>query len=90
MFLSLHEIIEIVTSPKIDASTIAYLAILIDNYLEDRQSNFPNEKMKPKHNYLKHYPRLILQFGPLIHLWILRFESKHGFFKRCIRSAKNF
>ena len=59
-------------------------------YIESRQSLFPLEPLKPKHNFLKHYPRLIMEFGPLIQLWSLRFESKHSYFKRCFRSAQNF
>lgn len=90
LFLLLHDIVEIVCAPKLKDSDIAYLSILIDEYLEDRLSCFPDEKLKPKHHFLKHYPKLILQFGPLIHLWTLRFESKHCYFKRCIRSAQNF
>lgn len=90
LYLLLHDIVEIVCAPVIQESSIAYLAILIDEYLEGRQSLFPNEKLKPKHHFLRHYPRLILQFGPLIHLWTLRFESKHCYFKRCIRSAQCF
>lgn len=90
LFLLLHDIVEIVCAPKIKDSDIAYLAVLIDEYLEDRLSCFPNEKLRPKHHFLKHYPKLILQFGPLIRLWTLRFESKHCYFKRCVKSAQNF
>ena len=43
-----------------------------------------------KHHYLLHYVELIIHFGPLIHLWILRFESKHTFFRRCARRLHNF
>lgn len=37
-----------------------------------------------------HYSQLIRQFGPLSHVWTMRFEEKHQYFKQCIRSAKNF
>lgn len=37
-----------------------------------------------------HYPELILQFGPLIWVWTMRSESKHTFFKKCMRNIKNF
>jgi len=29
-------------------------------------------------------------FGPLIHVWTMRMESKHSFFKRCARNSHNF
>lgn len=31
-----------------------------------------------------------MEFGPLLRVWTLRFESKHTYFKRCIRNLKNF
>ncbi|KAG1673610.1 Zinc finger protein ZXDC [Nymphon striatum] len=90
MFLQLKYIVELVCAPKINEANIAYLAVLIDQYLEDRQTIFENHKLKPKHHYLRHYPYLILQFGPLIHVWTMRFESKHAYFKRCVRYLQNF
>ena len=39
---------------------------------------------------MAHYPGLILQFGPLIRVWTLRFESKHSYFKKCARNSQNF
>lgn len=51
---------------------------------------FPEVPLKPKHHFLRHYPALILKFGPLIRLGTLRFENKHSYFKRCARHLKNF
>lgn len=31
-----------------------------------------------------------MRLGPLIRLWTMRFESKHSYFKRCVRRSKNF
>ena len=55
-----------------------------------RLSIFPDKSLRPKHHYLAHYPWLILQFGPLIRVWTLRFESKHSYFKKCARYSMNF
>lgn len=41
-------------------------------------------------HYLCHYPELITQFGPLIHLWTMRFESKQTYFKQYVRKRHNF
>lgn len=90
MFLLLRDIVEVICAPEIKEADIAYLSILIDEYLEDRKCNFPYERLKPKHHYLKHYPRLILEYGSLIRVWTLRFESKHSFFKQCIKYSQNF
>lgn len=68
LFLLLHDIVDIVCAPQIKQSDIAYLNVLIEEYLEGRQSHFPQVKLKPKHHFLRHYPELILQFGSLIRL----------------------
>lgn len=51
---------------------------------------FPSDHLKPKHRYLLYYASLILKLGPLIQLWAMRFESKHSYFKRCVRTTQNF
>lgn len=90
LVLQLKDIVDLVCAQKISLSQVAYLDIMIQEYLESRKSLFPGTPLKPKHHYLRHYPSLILKFGPLIRLWTMRFESKHGYFKRCARHLKNF
>lgn len=48
---------------------------------------FPDQQLEPKHEYVSHYPKLIICFGPLIHL---RFESKHTYYKQCAWKLHNF
>lgn len=55
-----------------------------------RQRLFPDINLRSKHHYIFHYCKLILEFGPLIKVWTMRFESKHRFFKRTIRNLLNF
>lgn len=88
--LQLKDIVDLICAQNISLSQIAYLDILIQEYLELRKMLFPEVQLKPKHHYLRHYSALILKFGPLIRLWTLRFESKHSYFKRCARHLKNF
>ena len=35
-----------------------------------------------------HYASLTLKFGPLMHLWTMRLESKQSYFERCIRYSQ--
>ncbi len=88
--LQLREIVELICAPAISTGQIAYLRVIIDEYLHCRKQAFPNHPLKPKHHYVSHYPELIVQFGPLIRLWTLRFESKHTYFKQCLRKLRNF
>lgn len=88
--LKLREIVELVCAPKIHTNHVAYLNVLIREYVQMRVDIFPDSPIKPKHHFLLHYPDLILKFGPLIHLWTMRFESKHTYFKQCARKLHNF
>lgn len=90
LILQLREIVELVCAPAITAGQVAYLKVLIEEYVFSCQRCFPASLLKPKHHYLCHYLELILHFGPLIRLWTLRFESKHTFFKQCARTLHNF
>ena len=88
--LLLRLIVELVCAPKISYSQIAFLSEIISGYIQLRCCNFPHKKLRPKHHFVMHYPWLILQFGPLIHLWTLRFESKHRYFTTIVRPCHNF
>lgn len=77
-------------SPTLQSSQVAFLKVLVEEYLEGRADLFPERKLRPKHHFLLHYYYLIFMFGPLIKVWTLRFESKHSFFKRCARYCQNF
>ena len=88
--LQLKDIVDLICAQKISLSQVAYLDILIQEYLESRKCLFPETTLKPKHHFMRHYPALILKFGPLIRVWTMRFESKHSYFKRCARHLKNF
>lgn len=88
--LKLREIVELVCAPKIHTNQVAYLKLLVEEYLESRAAIFSDRPLKPKHHFLLHYPDLIIKFGPLIRLWTLRFESKHTYFKQCARKLHNF
>ena len=51
---------------------------------------FPNFQLRPKHHFIEHYPHLIKCFGPLVHLWTMRFEGKHKVFKKIVCATQNF
>ncbi|XP_072050319.1 uncharacterized protein [Amphiura filiformis] len=89
LVLKLKDIVEFVVSTNLQPSQVAYLEVLIHEYIADRKALFP-QPLRPKHHFLTHYAWNILMFGPLIRLWTLRFESKHSYFKRCARYAQNF
>lgn len=90
LYLCLKEIVMLLVLPKLHLTQMEYLRVLIQDYLSHRVKAFPEVPLKPKHHYMCHYPNLCYDYGPLCHLSTLRFESKHSYFERVIRSSQNF
>lgn len=90
LILSMRKIVNVMLAFRLSIDQIAVLKNDIKQYLELRISLFPDVMLKPKHHFLEHYPKLIQDFGPLRHMWTLRFESKHKYFKDVIRHSPNF
>ena len=90
MVTHLKKVCQLVCAPALSMGQIASLAFEIRQFLELRKECFPNDNLKPKHEFIYHYPKLMELFGPLKHLWTLRFESKHGDFKKQVKHIQNF
>lgn len=71
----IREIISILFIEHFHLNQIDYLRVLISEHHELYLAHYGH--LKPKFHYLIHYPKIILNIGPLIHIWTLRFESKH-------------
>ena len=56
-------------------------------FLKQYTHLYPDSGLKPKAHYFTHYSNDTRKFGPLIKT--LRFESKHGYFKKSIANSKN-
>jgi len=44
----------------------------------------------PKLHFLVHYPRLLEVYGPLKHLWCMRFEACHQYYKKVAKISNNY
>ena len=82
-FLVMLKICSIAFAPLATYDTIAYLGILIQEYLTLFQTLYPATTLKPRHHYMIHYPSQIRMFGPLIYSWTMRQESKLSLLKGC-------
>ena len=69
LFLVLLKICAIALSPTCTQHNIAYLRVLIEEYLFEFSQLYPNENMRPKHHYMVHYASQIERLGPLIQSW---------------------
>lgn len=85
LYLKLREIVDIITSPKITMSKIKKLEDLIKVHHDLFKEFFGD--LKAKFHIMIHYLRILIQNGPLIYFWSMRFESKHREFKKVFVST---
>ena len=84
----LHELVNILLLKTVSREIINYLESLIAEHHRKYQNVF-GTKLKPKHHFLIHYPRLLRKLGPMCHLWTMRFEGQHLEYKFIAQSARS-
>ena len=94
LIIKLLDISQLITAPKLTLYEIDHLLKdTVYEYLDLRVQAIDElgmSRIRPKHHYMCHYYELYKFQGPLIHLWAMRMEQKHCFFKGIIRTSKNF
>lgn len=78
---------EIMFAYSVTVSQIAYLDLLITDYTLLLQLAFGD--FTPKCHFITHYPHLMTIYGPLRHLWFMRFESYHQYLKIIVQNTGN-
>ena len=90
MILHLRTVCSLVCAPALSMGQVAELSVEIHSYITLTIECLPDRKLIPKQEFLLHYPALIEIFGPLKHSSTLKFERKHGGFKKQIKHIPNF
>ncbi|XP_032458006.1 uncharacterized protein LOC116738689 [Nasonia vitripennis] len=75
MYIYLRKIVDILMSPRIVDAHVTTLTKLIEK-LNSLYLHF-YKALKPKFHFLTHYPAIIDSFGPCVHYWTMRYESRH-------------
>lgn len=86
---SLLQISQIVYSSEISENELVALEKEVTHHLESVQEYF-NVELIPKHHFMLHYSNTIRAMGPLVHMNMMRFESKHKTFKDFAKVNQNF
>lgn len=84
----LLQILQILYSTSIRQCDVDRLRILLREHLSFLVDN--GAVLTPKHHMTTHYPNLIKKIGPLIHSWMMRFESKHKMFTDLVHLTYNY
>lgn len=86
VYLILRQIFALVTSISIQEGCSELLSSLVKEHHRLAQTVL-HRKLKPKDHLLLHYGSVMADCGPLIHLWGMRFESKHKESKDVLASS---
>lgn len=83
LYKSLKWVLMLVTSPKVTSGTPSQLKEAIKILCSLYIKLFGH--LKFKFHLLIHYPEILKRFGPLVHFWCMRYESRH----RLLKAASN-
>lgn len=86
--VSLLRIVEIMFSSEITEYDLSTLNEIIHTLLEGIKKE--NIKFIPKLHFMLHYASKIRSNGPLVHMSMARYESKHKVFKDFCKTTSNF
>ena len=89
LLLLLADVVELAATPIVSSALCYFMADVIESFLMLFNELFPDDSMTPKFHFITHYPQLMMEFGPLIRCWTLRFEGKHMYFKELTHRTKN-
>lgn len=81
LYLLLKEIIEFLQSRSVSEDSASAFKVLVLEH-HNQYMKCTNERLKPKHHNLVHYPRVMMQSGPLILLSVMRLEGFHKTLKK--------
>lgn len=86
LFVSLRRIVDIIMRPSVPLDHCD----LLTRYVQEHHSlymNLTGRNLTIKFHNLVHYPRLIREYGPLIHTWSMRYDAKHKVLKSVATSV---
>ena len=91
IYLTLSNICDIVFAPSVEMEWVSYLDVQIQEFLKRFASycDFAG-RIKPKMHFMICYPALIIKFGPVRHLWAMKFEAFHQKVKKVMKRCSSF
>jgi len=88
LYTLLRQILSIVLQFTINNDDINLLEKLVENHHVLYVKLF-KDTLKPKHYFMIHYAHIMKFVGPLIHIWTMRFETKHRPLKQSALMSNN-
>lgn len=89
LYILCRKMTEIIFAHSVTVSQIAYLDLLVSDH-HTLLLHLAFDDFTPKCHFITHYPRLMTVYGPLRHVWCMRFESYHQYLKSIAQNIGNF
>lgn len=86
---SLQQIVQICYSKEINENSVQLLEKAIRSYLTSILTIL-ELKIPPKGHLLTHYPAIIREMGPVLHMSMLRYEARHKSLKSIATRSNNY
>lgn len=87
--IALLKCMQVAFSTTIRECDILRLITETENHLQGIIDIFKKDLI-PKHHLLTHHPNIIRDMGPLVKMWMIRYESKHKVFSDMAKRTHNF
>lgn len=75
-YIILLRICDICTATDLTVDSAAYLEHLIEEHHRSFKKLYSDASIIPKMHFMLHYPQQIINYGPLVHSWTMRYEAK--------------
>ena len=86
-FTLLRKILDLILAPITTESQCSSLKLLIIDHHSWFVHLYGSSSYTPKMHFLIHYPEQLLNLGPMVRTWTLRYEAKLHFFKQSSHSS---
>ena len=86
-FILLRKILDLILAPITTAGHCSSLKLLIIDHHSRFVHLYGSSSYTPKMHFLLHYPEQLLNLGPMVRTWTMRYEAKLHFFKQSSHSS---
>ena len=89
ILLKFVNLVKSVCAYSFSDSDLSYLDFKIEAFNTHFYKKCPSIFVKPKRHYIIHIPKMIRDYGPVIHTWTIRFGAEHEYYKQIIHRTRN-
>ncbi|XP_008189972.1 uncharacterized protein LOC103311913 [Acyrthosiphon pisum] len=86
--IAMRRVMDVILSTSLELDSCSMLQTLVAE-MNDIYLKYSKNRLKAKFHFLTHYHSFIKKYGPVIHLWSMRYKAKHKVSTISARSSFN-